>query len=188
MITLSFPDRDSRILAQAASATFKCAIEEYSEATQALSGLIVCYNFNSESVSNEIRTLAKNAYANQLFWCHAQDWTRDSLAPDIISYLAQYSTPAWEKRHVVNNMVNGEIVGDKPEIVELPALEGSEEDIYEKLQNLMEEKQQKEKDPSLRQLAEHLFRIDKEGPYHFHQARIRSMQMAASPVQSSRLF
>lgn len=177
---LTFPDRDSCILAQAASKLMNCPIEEYSEATKTLPGLIVCYNFNSESLTDDIRNHAQEAYENQIFWCHSFDWTKNSLAPDFISYFAQYSIPVWEKRIAVNN------TGGKPEVVEIPALEGSYEDVYRKIQTLAGENPEKESCPLLQRLAFDLFCVNEKGSSIFNQKRTRPVQILASPVFSPR--
>lgn len=171
---LTFPDRDSTILGHAAADTFGCSVEVFSEETRDLPGLIVGYSSNL--ITDELYDLLLEAHVDQLFWCHASNWTQTSVAPDFISYFAQCASPPWEKKIVIDTE-NDILFGGKPKFKTKDPLKGSIEEILESLHSMVNSPIEGNAEEA-KAIAKMLF--TEEGG--FNKTRKRSSQWIDSPV------
>ncbi len=91
---LALPDRDSEILARVAAAALRYDLAEWSPDRAEEPGILVCYDF--ATVDPETLDALTVRHPAQLLWCHACTWTQGfPLAPDVITYLHQHTTPPW---------------------------------------------------------------------------------------------
>ncbi|GAB4226714.1 MAG: hypothetical protein Tsb0021_02990 [Chlamydiales bacterium] len=178
---LALPDEDSLILAYIAARFFHCSVEIFSEETRDLSGLIICYH--SDAISPETLILLSKASECQIFWCHAFNWTQQSLAPDFISYFAQYATPPWKERISLAFEENDKM--GRPQIVTKQLIRGSFEEIAERVYELVDV-EEIENPPEVTTLAHLLFSyLETKSKTIFEKQRDRLRHWKESPVKSA---
>lgn len=180
---IALPDHDSNVLAFTAAKVFNCPVVTLSEETKSFPGLIVCYH--SELISDAIKEQISEAHESQIFWCHSVDWTKDSIAPDFISYFAQYTCAPWAVQKVIDSSDIGS--GNTPRVIDRPAMTGTYQEIVEKLKSIVSEEQHHEESSHIKKLASKLYCLEEERQSTvFDLKRYRTKQWTASPVSSNR--
>ncbi|WP_420421160.1 tetratricopeptide repeat protein [Simkania sp.] len=175
---LSLPDRDSCILSHQAAKFLQCPVEIFSAETNSLPGLIVCYC--SDLIDSDSFDFLAEAKEDQVLWCHASNWTQDSIAPDFISYFSQCTCPPWGKQLTLD--IEGLESDEKPNVIEKDPLEGTPEHVAETLYKTYET-QQLEDTEQAKVLARLLF-CHKNENNAFSAQRTRSRQWVDSPISS----
>jgi len=91
------PDRNSAILAHAASALLKRPLAPWPSDDP---GLIVAYDLSS---LGELDSLREHR-PSQILWSHALCWTRDHpVTPDLVTLMHQHNASPWEPRLVLDS-------------------------------------------------------------------------------------
>ncbi len=116
----ALPDRDSEILARVAAATLNCDLLEWSPDHRNEPGVFACFDLANVEVDTAASLSIR--HPGQVLWCHACTWTQNfPLAPDIITYFHQYTTPPWRERLKVDV--------DTKQLTKEPALSGTCEEV-----------------------------------------------------------
>ena len=102
---LRLPDRDSTILAIAASRVFDAPLEHWNAASDD-PGLVVAYDLST--VGPDLLTQLQPHRAGQVLWEHASRWVTDRpVAADFVTYFYQYNTAPWAEHTLVDASTGG---------------------------------------------------------------------------------
>lgn len=102
---LRLPDRDSTILAIAASRVLDAPLEHWNAASDD-PGLVVAYDLGA--VGPDLLTQLQPHRPGQMLWEHASRWVSDRpLAADFVTYLYQYNTAPWAEHTLVDAATGG---------------------------------------------------------------------------------
>jgi len=168
---LFLPDRDSEILATIWGLSIGCPVEPYSPQSVTDRTVIVCYT--PHDMNHEVLA-GLSEESGGIFWCHAVNWTHSTpVAPDVISYFYQYTTPPWGDHFRINP--------ETDEIENVPARDGSAATIAEELYREMETEFRPGDQELLTELWKRLTELKIKDPAHR-----RERFLADSPVKSSR--
>ena len=118
----ALPDRNSAVLAHAAARALALPLAPWPEQGSPEPGLIVAYDMDEQS-EPVLRSLLEHR-PGQVLWCHAACWTHDlPVAPDLTTFLHQYSRSPWGER----------VSYREEQAVTLPADTGPVEQIAERI-------------------------------------------------------
>ena len=98
---IPLPDRDSEILALAAGALLDLPVRPWPVRGVPAPALLVAYDLR-EAAPAALASLFQRA-PGQILWSHVGCWTEAGpIAPDIVSFLAQYAVSSWGERLAMN--------------------------------------------------------------------------------------
>ncbi len=176
----ALPDRESAVLAQAASNRLSLPVEAWPETGSTAPGLIVAYDL--EQVAPTLLEPLHAQHPDQVLWSHASCWTNEPpFAADLTTYLYQHNVSPLGERQRVDP--------ETRQMVSIPPLAGSIAEVAQQV-NAAEMRPDALDDlPTLVALATAIRMLPQSdligGLAQFGQ---RERQWASSPVSSNRFM